>query len=107
MLRLLFFEQTRIVLLKALKVHSSPIQNIKVSPDGRMVAVLANSGALFLLKTNPGDISALEPHCLFEMGLQISDITWDHKNTGGEKLLMGSKDGRILEVRVPVEVDNS
>ena len=37
----------------------------------------------------------------------ISDIKWDNKKYGGENLLMGSKEGKICEIRVPLKVDNS
>ena len=71
-----------------------------------MVAVLSKAGELFLLKTSL-DVSELEPYCLFETGYQISDMTWDHKTNGGEKILIGTKDGRVLEVNIPTTVDNS
>ena len=34
-------------------------------------------------------------------------MTWDHKTNGGEKILIGTKDGRVLEVNIPTTVDNS
>jgi hypothetical protein len=37
----------------------------------------------------------------------ISDIKWDHKKYGGENLLMGSKEGKLYEIRIPLKVDNS
>ena len=63
-----------------------------------MIAVLSTVGNLFLLKINNQDLQQIEPFCLYETRVLMNDITFDRR---GEKLLMGSKDGNIYEIKIP------
>lgn len=74
--------------------------------DGGLLAVLSQAGHVFLLRIPATDLQQVEPFCLFETGVQVSDFTFDRR---GERLLLGGRDGRLYEQRVPrfEEVDNS
>jgi len=76
--------------LKAYKVHKSEITHIRATPDGSVIAVIAKDGDIFLLDLNYNDLQRIEPFCLFETKLKITDVCWDRN---GEKLLMGTPEG--------------
>jgi WD40 repeat protein len=104
--RFLLLNTEGFFLLKAMKVHPHAIQMIKVSKDGGFIAVISVAGDIFLLQTSPQNIQNIDPFCLYETKLQITDVCFDNR---GEKLLVGCKDGNIHEIRIPrtEEIDNS
>ena len=54
--RFLLTKSDGFFLLKALKVHPHPIQAIRVTKDGGLLAVLSTNGDIFLLQTSPQNI---------------------------------------------------
>lgn len=98
--RWLLIEQGQIRLLKAIKIHKSPITHIRCTPDGSVVAIVAKDGDIFFLSNHHSDVQKMNPFCLFETNLEINDICWDRE---GSKILLCCQDGKLYESNVPKE----
>lgn len=106
-LRMLLLKEDGFFLLKAMKVHSSPITHLRVTGDGSLLSVVGKNGHVFILQVGGSqDLQSIEPLYLFETGMSITDVQFDRR---GEKLLFGNRDGKVLELKLPrlEDVDNS
>ena len=43
-------------------------------------------------------MQTIVPFCFVQTKISINDMCWDNR---GEKLLLGSKEGKIYEIKVP------
>lgn len=74
-------EDKGIRLLKSVKVHKTKITHIKSTPDGSIVAIVAEDGDIFFMSHHHSDMQKINPFCLYETGLIINDICWDREGT--------------------------
>lgn len=106
LLRFVILNQSSIELVKVFKIHRRKITHIKSSPDGVTLAVIDESGDIFLCSLNSSKIQDIAPYCLYETGFKVNDVCWDRDST---KILLGCKDGNLAEIKVlrPQQCDNS
>jgi len=63
--RLILFDQDGQKLLKAMKVHNTPISLIKFSPSGDYLVVISEIGEIFFFKCDHTNTLVLKPLCIF------------------------------------------
>lgn len=102
--RIVHFSKSRVYLVKAMKVHNSPIKNLSFSPSGETLAVLSSLGEIFFLSVEPvaGGGVKVEPVCVHPLNKKINYMTWGRKL---DTLLLATDTGQVVELQVPKPED--
>lgn len=98
LLRVLLLQKNDFTLLKTIKVHEKAIAFIKVSPNGKVVAVATEDASIFLLQIDPERVQRLTPFCLIEFKVKMNDLSWSDSS---DKLLLATQTGHVIEFVVP------